>query len=345
MENNDNDVSNTIKIEEKISNKKKENKSKIDGNNITSNIINKKIIDINNNSLNNNLNLNNRDSILINKQIYKNKYSQYYGQINPNFVNITNVNLFNNINYLKSQYANIQKKISNFNKLKEIGLHLLRNIDNINHYLLNNYNNNIFNINFNFNPHIDFVQLINNNNLNNQKDLQIILKSKTDIPSLKKIQKINISTKYYKNINSNINKEMKILENNKINIDDIKSGKEQRTVVRINPIPQNFSSFDISKFLDKFLKIESNKNQRIYKALFAPLSKVIGKNIGYCFVMMVKPKYVIDFYNTFNGINFKKKKCKKPCSVVWAKLQGDDFLNVSNDPLRSPIIFKDIRND
>ena len=93
------------------------------------------------------------------------------------------------------------------------------------------------------------------------------------------------------------------------------------------------------------MKIEYGKNQRIYKALFVPLSKVIGRNIGYCFVMMVKPKYVIQFYNIFNRFSFNRKKCKKPCTVIWADYQGEDFLNISEDPLRKPITFKDIIDD
>ena len=114
----------------------------------------------------------------------------------------------------------------------------------------------------------------------------------------------------------------------------------------MNPIPPNYSSFDVSKLLDKYLKIESGKNQRIYKALYTPLCKIIGKNLGYCFVMMSKPKYVIDFYNTFNGKIFGKKKCKKPCNVIWADKQGDDFLKTTeDDPIRKPIIFKDLKND
>ena len=58
--------------------------------------------------------------------------------------------------------------------------------------------------------------------------------------------------------------------------------------------------------------------------------------------MMGAPQYVIDFYTTFNGITFNKKKSRKPCTVIWADVQGDDFLKISDDPLRSPIIFKDL---
>ena len=94
------------------------------------------------------------------------------------------------------------------------------------------------------------------------------------------------------------------------------------------------------------MKIESGKNQRIYKALYTPLCKIIGKNLGYCFVMMVKPKYVVEFYNTFNGMILGKKKCKKPCNVIWGDIQGDNFLKYNEeDPTRKPIIFKDIKED
>ena len=159
----------------------------------------------------------------------------------------------------------------------------------------------------------------------------------------KKKERDNSSTNNRNDIPLNIENKIppKISEKNIIIIEDILSGKDKRTVVRLSPIPQNYSSFDISKLIDKYLGIESNKKQRIYKALYAPLCKKIGKNIGYCFVMMVNPYKVIQFYNTFNGINFNKKRCKKNCSVIWANLQGDDFLKVSDDPLRSPIIFKD----
>ena len=189
------------------------------------------------------------------------------------------------------------------------------------------------------------------NNINNPENYTIILKSRTNDNNVEKISKIQVTTSYIKD-NSKIKQEniesIKKEKNikNMINLEDIISGKEKRTVVRLNPIPPNYSSFDISKLLDKYLKIESGKNQRIYKALYTPLCKIIGKNLGYCFIMMVKPIYVIEFYNTFAGRSFGKKKCKKPCNVFWADIQGNDFLKSNeDDPIRKPIIFKDIKND
>ena len=61
---------------------------------------------------------------------------------------------------------------------------------------------------------------------------------------------------------------------------------------------------------------------------------------------MVKPKYVIDFYNVFNGKIFLENTCKKPCEVTWADIQGDELLNLTGDtPFTKPITSKDIINE
>ena len=124
-----------------------------------------------------------------------------------------------------------------------------------------------------------------------------------------------------------------------INIDLIMSGKEIRTCVKLGPIPYRYSPFDIIKLIDKYLKTEPGK--RIYISIYVPLTKIIGKNIGFCFVNLVSPKYVIQFYKTFNGITFKH--CKKPCSIVFSDKQNFDIDN--ENPCRNPIIFKDYIKD
>ena len=146
-----------------------------------------------------------------------------------------------------------------------------------------------------------------NTNLNYYNNIQEPLKNNT----IEKKMHFDVSEKD-QNDSTIESKETKKSENNTINIKDIRMGKETRTVVRLNPIPPNYSSFDVSKLLDIYLNIERGCNKRIYKALFVPLCKTIGKNLGYCFIMLVKPKYVIKFYNTFNGTTFNKKNAKSP---------------------------------
>ena len=301
---------------------------------------------------------------------YKNEFNSFNMH---NFQNGSN----NILDFIK-----IQQQEQKFNQIVQIGLYTLLNKENLNKYLLNllinnginngmnNYNSflnfnqfNPFNNNINYYGNNAFANCFQNNNIinslqqqkninsinniNNPEKYTITLKSKTNDPSIEKISKIQVTTSFVKD-NSKVKQENNDNTKNQntknlINLNDIINGKETRTVVRLNPIPPNYSSFDVCKLLDMHLKIENGKNQRIYKALYTPLCKVIGKNLGYCFVMMVKPKYVLDFYNIFNGKIFGKKKCKKPCKVIWADIQGEEFLKATeDDPIRKPIIFKDI---
>ena len=108
----------------------------------------------------------------------------------------------------------------------------------------------------------------------------ITLKSKTDDPNIAKISKIQVTTSYVKD-KQKVKQENDAKKDkntkNVSNLEDIKLGKEIRTVVWLNPIPHNYSSFDVSKLLDIYLKIESGKNQRIYKA-FINLSYIPTKS-------------------------------------------------------------------
>ena len=302
--------------------------------------------------------------------------------VNKNEYNFHNsmLNLQNNSNNILD-FFKINEQEQKYNQLLQNGLLSLLNNQNVNNYLqdtllnnsLNNYDSitnfnqfNLLNNNINYfgnnindsylinNNIINIIQAQNNINnisiINNQDEYSITLKSKTNDPSIEKITKIEIETFFVKD---NSESSQQINENSKdekikkrINLNDLFNGKEKRTVVRLEPIPHHYSSSGIIKLLDCYLKIERGKNQRIYKALYVPLCKDMGKNLGYCFVMMVKPKYVIDFYNVFNGKIFGKKICKKPCKITWADIQGEELLNpTEEDPFNKPIIFKDIINE
>ena len=125
---------------------------------------------------------------------------------------------------------------------------------------------------------------------------------------------------------------------NEINISNILSGKEKRCCVKLSPIPNNYSPFDIIRLIDKYLKTE--KGKRIYNSIYVPLTREIGKNKGYCFVNMVSPEYVVKFYEVFNGLFFNLKNCKKPCYLVFSDIQNVNYSN--EDALKRPIIFTDV---
>lgn len=161
--------------------------------------------------------------------------------------------------------------------------------------------------------------------------LKIVSKDKNN-------EKISLNIDYEKNyaklkLDEQI-KKRKVKPENEINVNLILLGKENRTCVRLYPIPKNLSPFDMIRLVDSYLKTIPGK--RIYNAIYVPLTKKIGRNIGFCFVNLVNPKFVVDFYNTFNGLYLKN--CKKPCIISFSDNQN---LEISNDPIRSPITFKD----
>jgi len=262
--------------------------------------------------------INGNKSILISKEDSKifnddiNKDSSKDNDIfsNDSFINIENSNFFDNI--FQQNLPNVFPMLSNFSSYPNPML-----IHNILNIQINNLNtdyklkDNILPL---FNPVKKEVKTINDFIPSHKYDISLI--NKNDNYFLKK-GIINIKPE------------------NKINFDLIYAGKEKRTCVRLSPIPKKYSPFDMIKLIDKYLKFEPGK--RIYNSIYVPLAKVIGKNIGYCFVNLISPEYVISFYNTFNGIYFNS--CKRPCTVVFSDQQNMD-INEEN-PLRSPIVFKD----
>ena len=189
----------------------------------------------------------------------------------------------------------------------------LKNIDDDN----DNTNNNYIEKNFpsNFSP-------INYLNINNY-DLYSQIKDINNCPPI-----------IYDNPN-NINKNIK--PENIIDTSKILSGEEKRTFVRLHPIPKKYSVYDMVRVIDTHLKTEPGK--RIYNAVYLPLTKIIGRNMGYFFINLISPKYVIQFYKIFNGFSFGFKKCKKPCTVIFSDNQEIDTSN--ENPIRRPIIFLD----
>ena len=255
---------------------------------------------------------------------------------------------FKNMSIIDSLLDNDEK---NYNKIQEI------NNNKINQNYTNNFTNSQF-INGINSFNYDQIQQINNLNLYNQylymnKQIQqfniiqilmnILTQEKNKNFSIHFSNKKFNKTKKNK-INNNIlgnisnNKKIPPKPENEIIIKLILSGKEKRTYIRLSPIPNKYSPFDIIKLIDRYLK--TKKGERIYNSLYVPLAKVIGKNKGYCFVNLVSPKYVVEFYKIFNGLNFNIKNCRKPCSVVFSDNQNIDCSN--DDALKRPIIFNDV---
>ena len=256
---------------------------------------------------------------------------------------------YNNMTYIKDLVDNEENDLGTFPTNENN-----KNIQNIQNLSKNtNLNNAIYEYNFNDNL-VKFQQLyplyFYNQYLLLNKQIQeyILLQKSMNLINNnlnKRITNLEIS-KQNQNLKKRKNEAKKNSTNkakppkpeNEIIIKNILLGQEKRTFVRLSPIPNKYSPFDIVLLIDKILK--TKKGQRIYNSVYVPLAKVIGKNKGYCFINLVSPKYVVKFYGIFNGLYLNSKKCKKPCSVVFSDKQNIDYNN--DDPLRRPIVFHDV---
>ena len=223
------------------------------------------------------------------------------------YINLDNNTCFNNLNNLNNNYNLF---------LNQLPL----NYNNQNLLLINQMQK--------YQLYQMIITILNNQNMNNLKNISI------------KYNNIPIKSKKNNNINNiySNNKKNKTKLENIINISSLLSGEEKRTIVKLSPIPNKYSPFDVILLLDKYLN--TKKGERIYSSLYVPLTREIGKNKGYCFINLVSPKYVIEFYRVFNGLNFKIKNCKKPCTVVFSDIQIVDCSN--DDALKRPIVFSDL---
>ena len=279
------------------------------------------------NTLNeNNININNEDKTDNNK-IYINNNFNTNNDFQPNSIKIFPKDpSFQNINICPYIYPMLQNNQSN-----SINISPVNEINNNNLPLFNPMSQ--YNI---LNP-ICFNNLIGNNaNLKKtffKNNSKIIFNYKNRINKKNKNKNIIKKNEGQKYTNTFLKTE------NIIKIELLESGEEKRTCVRLFPIPHRYSPFDTIRLIDKHLKTIPGK--RIYRSVYVPLIKIIGKNIGYCFVDLVSPKYVIEFYKVFNGLLLKK--CKKPCSVIFSDKQNSD--NINENPLREPIFFKDTIKD
>ena len=301
------------------------------------------IFNCNNNSFNKNCNIENKSNlaskddlsqILLDNQISNDSYYNYLNHYKIS----EDISFEDNsqqetskIKPLNNNYIMAQNSLSNSTLNHETQNYF----SNLNSSMLkpNTTNSNIYNYNQkNYEKPPFFIYNKNKNSKNNYK-LNNKCSKKTDKNKIKR--KINNKNEIKKGQTNPIKPE------NEIKIDLINLGIEKRTCVRLFPIPHKFSPFDIIRLLDKYLK--TKPGNRIYSSIYVPLTKIIGKNIGFCFVNLVSPKYVVEFYKVFNGETFRN--CKKPCSVIFSDKQNVDILNEEENPLRKPIFFTDIIKD
>jgi hypothetical protein len=78
-------------------------------------------------------------------------------------------------------------------------------------------------------------------------------------------------------------------EGMEINLEKIKSGEDLRTSICIRNIPNKYKQFEMLQ------EIKKNHDGR-YDFFYIPIDYQTNASVGYCFLNMVHPLFILDFY-------------------------------------------------
>jgi hypothetical protein len=120
-----------------------------------------------------------------------------------------------------------------------------------------------------------------------------------------------------------------------IKVDTITKGKEKRTTLMIQNIPNKYSR---QMLLDEL----NDKHRHCYDFLYLPIDFRNKCNLGYAFINMITPADVVSLHNNLRGQSWKQSRSEKKADVKWGRLQGKRALV---EHFRASSFLKRIPND
>ncbi|VVB12634.1 unnamed protein product [Arabis nemorensis] len=104
-----------------------------------------------------------------------------------------------------------------------------------------------------------------------------------------------------------------------LDLTKIMSGEDLRTTLMIKNIPNKYTAKMLLAAIDE-------KNRGTYDFLYLPIDFKNKCNVGYAFINMVSPKFIIALYEAFNGKKWDKFNSEKVASLAYARIQGKTAL-------------------
>ncbi|KAI5431719.1 hypothetical protein KIW84_035763 [Lathyrus oleraceus] len=105
------------------------------------------------------------------------------------------------------------------------------------------------------------------------------------------------------------------LKRYELDIDCIKRGEDNRTTLMIKNIPNKYTS----KMLLAAIDIH---HKGTYDFLYLPIDFRNRCNVGYAFINMTDPSFIVPFYKVFNEKKWLKFNSEKVASLAYARIQG-----------------------
>nr|GMD57848.1 protein MEI2-like 4 isoform X1 [Ipomoea batatas] len=100
-----------------------------------------------------------------------------------------------------------------------------------------------------------------------------------------------------------------------LDIDRIVRGDDKRTTLMIKNIPNKYTSKMLLAAIDEHHK-------GTYDFIYLPIDFKNKCNVGYAFINMTDPSFIIPFYHALNGKKWEKFNSEKVASLAYARIQG-----------------------
>jgi len=125
-----------------------------------------------------------------------------------------------------------------------------------------------------------------------------------------------------------------------LDLEKIRLCQDTRTTLMIRNIPNKYNQKMLLAAVDE-------KHKGIYDFFYLPIDFKNKCNVGYAFVNLTDPQFIIAFYQDFNHKKWEKFNSEKVCEITYARIQGKNSLvsHFQNSSLMSedkkcrPIIF------
>ncbi|KAL5213378.1 hypothetical protein ABZP36_024225 [Zizania latifolia] len=104
-----------------------------------------------------------------------------------------------------------------------------------------------------------------------------------------------------------------------LDLEKIIPGKDTRTTLMIKNIPNKYTS-------NMLLEVINETHEGTYDFFYLPIDFKNKCNVGYAFINMASPVYIVSFYKAFAGRKWEKFNSEKVVSLAYARIQGQAAL-------------------
>ncbi|EEE56849.1 hypothetical protein OsJ_06464 [Oryza sativa Japonica Group] len=100
-----------------------------------------------------------------------------------------------------------------------------------------------------------------------------------------------------------------------LDLEKIIAGKDTRTTLMIKNIPNKYTS-------NMLLEVIDETHEGTYDFFYLPIDFKNKCNVGYAFINMASPGYIVSFFKAFAGRKWEKFNSEKVVSLAYARIQG-----------------------